>query len=62
VQPLKMKSTNSILKNIDNKKLAKGYNNKGKLMPYNPPMLVAAGGIFSTTSDMLKYLEYHLNE
>jgi serine-type D-Ala-D-Ala carboxypeptidase/endopeptidase len=62
LQPLKMKSTNSTLKNIDSKKIAKGYNNKGKLMPYNPPMLVAAGGIYSTTSDMLKYLEYHLNE
>lgn len=62
LQPSKMKTTTSIFKNIDKKNLAKSYNNKGKLMPYNPPMLVAAGGIYSTTSDMLKYLEYHLNE
>jgi serine-type D-Ala-D-Ala carboxypeptidase/endopeptidase len=31
-------------------------------MPYNPQILDAAGGIFSTTSDMLKYLKFHLNE
>jgi CubicO group peptidase (beta-lactamase class C family) len=57
-----MKNTNSLFSKNDLGILAKGYNDKGKLMPYNPQILDAAGGIFSTTSDMLQYLKFHLNE
>ncbi len=60
--PLKMINTNSLHSKNDLGILAKGYNNKGKLMPYNPPILDAAGGIYSTTSDMLQYLKFHLDE
>ena len=60
--PLKMKNTNSLYSKNDFVNLAKGYNAKGKLMPYNPQILDAAGGIFSTTSDMLQYLKFHLDE
>lgn len=41
---------------------AKGYNATGKLMPYNPGLLLPAGGIYSSVGDMLKYIEFHLNE
>jgi serine-type D-Ala-D-Ala carboxypeptidase/endopeptidase len=61
-RPLKMQNTNSLFLKNDITLLVKGYNDKGKLMPYNPQILDAAGGIFSTTSDMLKYLKFHLNE
>ena len=61
-KPLKMKNTNSLFSKNDLGILSKGYNDKGKLMPYNPQILDAAGGIFSTTSDMLQYLKFHLNE
>jgi serine-type D-Ala-D-Ala carboxypeptidase/endopeptidase len=60
--PLKMQNTNSLYSKNDFTLLVKGYNDKGNLMPYNPQILDAAGGIFSTTSDMLKYLRFHLNE
>ena len=61
-KPLKMKNTNSLYSKNDFVNLAKGYNAKEKLMPYNPQILDAAGGIFSTTSDMLQYLKFHLDE
>jgi CubicO group peptidase (beta-lactamase class C family) len=61
-RPLKMKNTNSLYSNNDFTLLVKGYNDKGKIMPYNPQILDAAGGIFSTASDMLQYLKFHLNE
>jgi CubicO group peptidase (beta-lactamase class C family) len=61
-KPLKMKNTNSLYSKNVLVNLAKGYNAKGKLMPYNPQILDAAGGIFSTTSDMLQYLKFHLDE
>ena len=61
-EPLKMQNTNSLFSKNDFTLLANGYNEKGKLMPYNPQILDAAGGIFSTTSDMLQYLKFHLNE
>lgn len=60
--PLKMQNTNSLYPKNDFSLLVNGYNDKGKLMPYNPQILDAAGGIFSTSSDMLQYLKFHLNE
>ena len=35
--------------------LAKGYNSKGDEMPYELPFFNTTGGLFSTTSDLLKY-------
>ena len=61
-KPLRMTNTNSINQKNDRNILAKGYNQKGKVMPYNPQILDAAVGIFSTTTDMLKYLQFHLDE
>lgn len=61
-EPLKMKNTTSIFLNNSKGLLVKGYSQKGNIMPYNPQILDAAGGIFSTTADMLQYLKFHLNE
>ncbi|MEV4884397.1 beta-lactamase family protein [Chitinophaga ginsengisegetis] len=41
---------------------AKGYNQQGRIMPYNPPMLLAAGGIYSSVADMLQYIRLHTDE
>lgn len=61
-RPLAMGNTNVIFAKNNARLLAKGYDEKGNLMPYNPPMLDAAGGIYSNVTDMLYYLKYHLNE
>ena len=61
-RPLAMGNTNVIFAKNNTRLLAKGYNEKGILMPYNPPMLDAAGGIYSNVTDMLYYLKFHLNE
>ncbi len=61
-KPLDLKSTNSEYSKNELADLAKGYNGKGILMPYNPQSLDAAGGIYSTVSDMLKYIKFHLDE
>ncbi|RIW13361.1 class A beta-lactamase-related serine hydrolase [Algoriphagus lacus] len=62
LKPLKMKATTSSFERVDLKNLAEGYNSKGRLTPYIPENLDAAGGIFSTVSDMLEYLKFHLDE
>lgn len=61
-RPLLMINTNSIFSKNNTKQLARGYSEKGNLMPYNPPLLDAAGGIYSTVSDMISYLKFHLDE
>ncbi|HRE37291.1 MAG TPA: serine hydrolase domain-containing protein [Chitinophagaceae bacterium] len=60
--PLNMINTNSLFSNNNLNLLVKGYNDKGNIMPYNPQILDAAGGIFSTVSDMLNYIRFHLDE
>lgn len=61
-RPLNMNQTTPKFNEITLENLAKGYNAKGLPMPYIPSSLDAAGGIFSTISDMLQYLKFHLNE
>jgi CubicO group peptidase (beta-lactamase class C family) len=61
-RPLAMGNTNMVFAKNNTRLLAKGYNEKGIQMPYNPPMLDAAGGIYSNVTDMLYYLKFHLNE
>lgn len=60
--PLKMENTNSLFSKNNTRLLVKGYNAKGNIMPYNPQILDAAGGIFSTVADMLQYIKFHLDE
>jgi CubicO group peptidase (beta-lactamase class C family) len=61
-RPLAMGNTNVNFAKNNTRLLAKGYNEKGIQMPYNPPILDAAGGIYSNITDMLYYLKFHLNE
>lgn len=60
--PEKMPNTKLTYSKSEMAKFAKGYNEKGMLMPYNSVMIVAAGKINSTVPDMLKYIKFHLNE
>ncbi len=41
---------------------ATGYNAKGVPMPYNPAIMLPAGGIYAGVSDMLNYLKFQLDE
>jgi CubicO group peptidase (beta-lactamase class C family) len=64
-EPLEMNYTNvSYPENIISRLFAKGYNGRGIKMSYNHTLsiLQPAGGICSSITDMLKYLELHLNE
>jgi CubicO group peptidase (beta-lactamase class C family) len=62
-KPLGMNETRELLRQQDSSKFAKGYNEDGA---YNPPWnfeaLGAAGGIRSTTYDLLKYAKANLGE
>ena len=41
---------------------ATGYNAKGVPMPYNPAIMLPAGGIYAGVADMLHYLKFQLDE
>ncbi|MEY8759584.1 serine hydrolase domain-containing protein [Chryseobacterium tongliaoense] len=59
-KPLKMNQT---IIGTDSAALLTGYNEKGTIMPRNITSIMApAGGIYSTTGDLVKYMQYHLNE
>ncbi|WP_428741218.1 serine hydrolase domain-containing protein [Tenacibaculum sp.] len=61
--PLKMNNTKITLTEEEKKLLAQGYNGKNQKMPFEPEMpMKAAGGILSTTGDMIKYMRFHLNQ
>jgi hypothetical protein len=54
---------NQTIVGTDSAKLLTGYNEKGKVMPRNMTTIIApAGGILSTTEDLVKYMQYQLNE
>lgn len=59
-RPLDMPDTKLVLTKKEKKRLAKGYNGNSTLMPYT--LSGAAGGIYSTVTDMLSYAKYQLNE
>lgn len=59
-KPLKMNQT---IVGTNSSQLLTGYNEKGKIMPRNITTIMApAGGIYSTTGDLVKYIQYHLNK
>ncbi|HEX6429613.1 MAG TPA: serine hydrolase domain-containing protein [Niastella sp.] len=62
VIPQKMPLTKLTYLNAEKGMFAKGYNDKGLLMPYNPDMIGAAGNIKSTVTGMLNYIKFHLDE
>lgn len=59
-KPLKMNQT---IIGMNSAQLLTCYNEKGKVMPRNFTTIFApAGGIMSTTGDLVKYIRYHLDE
>ncbi|RXM39655.1 serine hydrolase [Chryseobacterium sp. CH21] len=59
-KPLKMTHT---IVGTNSTQLLTCYNEKGKVMPRNFTTIFApAGGIQSTTGDLVKYMQYHLND
>lgn len=42
--------------------LVQGYNHNGKPMPYHLANLGAAGGLYSTSEDLIRYAVWHLGE
>lgn len=63
VTPLKMKNTFLLKTGKTPAKMAKGYDGKGRIMPIiNWEDLQVAASIVSSTSDMLKYMAFQLNE
>jgi CubicO group peptidase (beta-lactamase class C family) len=62
LKPLKMRDTKFFLAEVNKANLAKGYNDKGKEMPYMLDNARAAGGIKSSLKDMLAYVAFQMNE
>jgi serine-type D-Ala-D-Ala carboxypeptidase/endopeptidase len=60
--PLNMRATTISLSRVQEARAAKGYDEKGNLMPDNPNELQAAGAIKSTVNDMLKYAKWNIEE
>ncbi|MGR3856565.1 serine hydrolase domain-containing protein [Chryseobacterium indologenes] len=59
-KPLKMNQT---IVGTNSAQLLTCYSEKGKIMPRNFTTIFApAGGIMSTTEDLVKYMQYHLGE
>lgn len=59
-KPLKMNQT---IIGTNSAQLLTCYNEKGKVMPRNFTTIMSpAGGILSTTGDLVKYMQYHLDE
>ena len=57
-----MTSTKMSLSEDEKVRLANGYDGKGNMMPYMPmPMWGAAGGMKSTTADLIKYMRLQLD-
>lgn len=57
-RPLSMRQTGASLTTG----VAQGYDAWGREMPYSPVLSKPAGGICSSVSDMLRYIQFHLNE
>jgi len=60
--PLKMRDTTITLEPQQRDRMAKGYDEKGSLMPDSPDQLQGAGAIKSTVNDMLKYGQWQVEE
>ncbi len=60
--PHQMASTALEVASDDQHRLARGYSPGGKPAPYHLPNAGAAGGLYSSTRDMARYLQWHLDE
>ena len=61
-RPLKMRETVLTPSAAESKRLAKGHYEDGSVALPVTPQSQAAGGLRSSVSDMLKYVEFHLDE
>ncbi|MBP2160878.1 MULTISPECIES: serine hydrolase [Asticcacaulis] len=61
-KPLGMDDTGLTVSRKNKGRRALGYGPTGKPAPYVLPNLGAAGGLISSTSDMMKYAAWHLDE
>lgn len=62
LKPLRMRDTKFAFAYVSQANLAKGYNDKGKEMPYLLDNGRAAGGLKSSLEDMLKYVAFQMDE
>jgi serine-type D-Ala-D-Ala carboxypeptidase/endopeptidase len=60
--PLGMPDTTITVTDAQSKRLAKGYDENGKIQPYPQDMLLGAGALRSTTADLLKYARWEMDE
>jgi D-alanyl-D-alanine-carboxypeptidase/D-alanyl-D-alanine-endopeptidase len=63
LQPMGMKDTVFDLRDGDAARVMQGHNFDGSAMPFapTPPLIAGAGGLYSTTNDMLRWLAWHLD-
>ncbi|WP_460980053.1 serine hydrolase domain-containing protein [Spirosoma knui] len=58
-RPLKMSHTQA---RLSKPQRLQGHNGTGVVMPYAIPQELAAAGIWSTTADLLRYVQWHMDE
>jgi D-alanyl-D-alanine-carboxypeptidase/D-alanyl-D-alanine-endopeptidase len=63
LEPAGLKDTRFDLPDSDRQRAMQGHNFDGSPMPFIPtsPMIVGAGGLYSTANDMLRWLSWHLD-
>ena len=63
LDPAGLTSTSFDLSQAEQANAMQGHNFDGSPMPFIPtsPMIVGAGGLYSTTNDMLRWLQWHLD-
>jgi len=63
LDPAGLKDTRFDLTEADKVRTMQGHNFDGSPMPFvaTSPMIVGAGGLYSTTNDMLRWLDWHLD-
>ena len=63
LEPAGLKDTRFDLPEADRQWAMQGHNFDGSPMPFIPtsPMIVGAGGLYSTANDMLRWLSWHLD-
>ncbi len=60
--PLGMRDTTISVNKSQRIRLARGYDEKGVIVPYAPDMMLGAGALKSTVNDMLKYAAWEMAE
>lgn len=60
--PLQMLDTTISLNSSQQKRLMKGFDEKGNEIPDSPELALGAGGLKSTVADLLKYAQWQMDE